>query len=183
MPEEARQGVGKNHNNRRPRYGPRCSWLAKVDEIVYRIEQTSEQWFDRQSIEHFFGLQKHSALRLMRQMGAGARAKDRLIGRRDLLIWINQVAQSEEFFAEASRRERLAGKLGAAAATLSSRQVVIALPSPAADSIAGLPANIKLCPGVLVINFNGTEELLRTLFEISQVAARDFIGFQKRCEG
>jgi hypothetical protein len=47
--------------------------------------------------------------------------------------------------------------------------------------IAGLPDNLALSPGRLEIRFQGTEDLLRSLFELSAAVQSDFPASQRAC--
>jgi len=55
----------------------------------------------------------------------------------------------------------------------------IAIPAPRdARTVETLPAGIHLKPGELRIEFYGTEDLLRHLFELSQAILNDYKRFQ-----
>jgi hypothetical protein len=49
--------------------------------------------------------------------------------------------------------------------------------------LADLPKGIELRPGELRIEFAGTEDLLRRLFELSQAILNDYERFEKLVEG
>ena len=50
------------------------------------------------------------------------------------------------------------------------------------QKIAHLPAGVHLQPGELRIEFNGAEELLQRLFELSQAIVNDYQRFGEICE-
>jgi len=63
---------------------------------------------------------------------------------------------------------------------LPGRQVKIVVPAEVAgQKLADLPAGVHLRPGELRIEFNGTEELLQRLFELSQAIANDYEQFRE----
>jgi hypothetical protein len=64
---------------------------------------------------------------------------------------------------------------------LVARQVVIRA-DPDVQEVKDLPAGVHLRPGELRIEFFGTEDLLRHLFELSKVIAGDFVRFHALIE-
>lgn len=190
-PNNAR-GVGKAHKNRHPKRGPRFVWLKDVEEIMERIEATAQQYFDRRDIEHLFGVRSSAALKIMRQcgycaelseiLGTGGRLQLKVIARRDLVMFIHKARHSPEFFQERDRREHLKAELAGAAKFLAARKVRIQADTSVRD-MENLPAGVHLQPGELRIDFYGTEDLLRHLFELAQVITHDYVRFQQAIEG
>jgi hypothetical protein len=95
-----------------------------------------------------------------------------------LLGQLEALEAGAEFRQERARRRRLAENLDQVKAALRARTV--AIPSPQAT---GLPKGAHLRPGELHIRFNGTEDLLRQLFELALAIQHDYAGFQKICGG
>lgn len=192
MTREDGRGVGKGHSHRQIRRGPRPGWIGQVDEILERIESTCQQYFDRHDLEHLFVLRKNAACKLMRQvgnaeglgaiLGAGTRHQARVVSRRDLLLFLHRTKQSPEHFAEHMRKERLAEQLAETGRILKARRVRIASLPDELDTIAGLPAGIRLAPGRLEIDFFGTEDLLKHLLALAQAVTHDYVRFQQICE-
>jgi len=185
------RGLGKGHRNRHPKRGPRCGWLPKVPEIIERIEDNRQQYFDRRDIEALFQVGTTAAWKVMRLigpahnlaavMGVGSRSQDRLVARKDLLRFLLNLSRSPEFFTEQARREKVERILADTAFTLKARQAVIR-PAPPTDSIEGLPGSIHLRPGRLEVEFFGTEDLLKQLWSLAQAITHDYVRFQEICE-
>ena len=58
----------------------------------------------------------------------------------------------------------------------------IVVPAEGAEQkIDDLPARVHLRPGELRIEFDGTEELLQRLFELSQAILNDYERFEEIC--
>jgi hypothetical protein len=186
------RGIGKGHRNRHPKRGPRCAWLSKVPEIIERIEDSRQQYFDRRDIEALFQLGTTAAWKVMRLigpadhlaevMGVGSRAQDRLVARKDLLRFLLKLSRSPEFYSEQARREKIERTLADTAFTLKARRLVIQPGPSSSDTIKGLPASIRLRPGQLEIEFFGTEDLLKQLWALAQAITHDYIRFQEICE-
>ena len=59
----------------------------------------------------------------------------------------------------------------------------IVVPAEVVDQkISDLPAGVHLQPGELRIEFNGTEDLLRRLYELSQAILNDYGKLREICE-
>jgi hypothetical protein len=191
MPAPDGRGAGKGHPNRHPKHGPRCVWLTKVPEIIGRIEDSRQQYFDRRDIEALFQLGTTAAWKVMRRigsadnlaevMGVGSRTQDRLVARKDLLRFLLKLSRSPEFFTEQARREKIERTLADSVFTLKARQIAIQ-PPPPADTIEGLPTSIHLRPGRLEIEYFGTEDLLKQLWALAQAITHDYVRFQQICE-
>lgn len=175
--------VGKAHRNRRPRRGPCCSWLARVDEIIERVEETRLQYFDRHDVEQLFALRTTAACKVINQigraenlqavLGASTHLQANVVARRDLLLFLHRTRQSPEAFNEHMRKTRLTEELAEAGRILKARRIPVQ-PIPVKDeTIAGLPAGIHLSEGKLVIEFFGFEDLMSHLFALAKAAMHD----------
>ena len=79
--------------------------------------------------------------------------------------------------------KRLLDDLEEARRLAPARKVRISAAQDVRDRVfANLPAGIHLTPGELKIEFFGTEDLLRHLFELSQAIANDYQAFQQIVE-
>jgi hypothetical protein len=185
------RGVGKAHKNRRPRRGPRLSWLHKTEEILVRLDETRQQYFDRHDLEGLFDLRTAAAGRLLRQvgpteelgaiLGAGTRLQARVVSRRDLLLFMGRARASNQFLEERMRHDTLLEHLADARRHLAARRVRIAV-DPAAVDMTSLPAGVQLRPGHLEIDFFGAEDLLTQLYGLATAMAGDFHTFQRMLE-
>lgn len=104
----------------------------------------------------------------------------------DRLALIRQLEEIREGGAlreERERRTRLAEDLERTGQLAPGRKVRIAAAEGVRDRrLADLPRGIHLQPGELRIEFFGTEDLLRHLFELSQAILNDYKKFQEIVE-
>ncbi len=106
-----------------------------------------------------------------------------LIDRKKLLRSLRQVAVGDYEW-ERARRTKLALEIERTQKLLPGRQVRLQVtPDVMERRVADLPPGIHLTPGELRIEFHGTEDLLRHLFELSQAIVNDYSKFQGICEG
>ena len=106
-----------------------------------------------------------------------------LIDRRGLLQCLRRLACGDDYAWELGRRTQLVSELEAARKLLHARQVKLQVQANVAQNkMVDLPASIHLKPGELQIEFYGTEDLLRQMFELSQAIMNDYEKFEQLCE-
>ena len=107
-----------------------------------------------------------------------------VLGREKLIEQLEAAQASDAFEHEQQRKTRILDELEQARRLGSARRVRIAIvPDVQERVIDGLPAGIHLRPGELRIEFFGTEDLLRHLFELSQAIVNDYERFEALVEG
>ena len=144
----------------------------------------SVPFLDRAVIERLFDVRRRRAIQLMSALGGGYLVgKTFLIDRLKLIGELEAIASGEEFIFETRRKERLVDELDRSRKLIAGRKVVIATADDTHDRmVKDLPAGIQLRPGELRIEFFGTEDLLRHLFELSQAILNDYKKFEEVCE-
>jgi hypothetical protein len=104
-----------------------------------------------------------------------------LVERSKVLRWLKQFGTAHEW--ELARRTKLVSEIEREKKLLPGHRVRIATAPDVTDrTLADLPPGIHLQPGQLLIEFHGTEDLLRHLFELSQAIVNDYSKFEKICE-
>jgi hypothetical protein len=158
----------------------KATWLLDVPEILKELAEMKAPFLDRTAVERLFGVRRRRAIQLMSGFGGGYLVgKTFLISRRQLIASLEAVARGEEFFLESRRRERLVHDLEKTRKEIRGRRVKVQAPAEAREmGVGDLPAGIHLRPGELRIEFFGTEDLLRHLFELSQAIINDYPRFQ-----
>ena len=154
-------------------------WLRELPAIERTLEALTEPILDRRAIERLFRVSQAEAGRILRRVGPVRAGNANVVFRRQVLAWIRKVARTDAFEYEYRRVERLGLNLADAKRTIVARSVE--LPAPRAIA-AGLPPNVELSAGRLVVTFNTAPELLGALNEIVRAAAGDWIAFQAACE-
>ena len=158
------------------------SWARKVNEILEVVESSDIQVFERRSIESLFQVKKSVAVTLMGRIGGlGRIGTSQSVDRRHLLLFLHKVQIDPRYGAEAARLERVEKKLEAERRDLSARRHIIPVERHIDVAIDGLPG-VLLQHGQLTIDFWGTEDLLRKLYELSQAIVQDWNRFEKLAE-
>jgi hypothetical protein len=158
-------------------------WLLRLPEIISELEQLDVPIVDRAIFETAFQVRRRRAIQLMHHFGGHQVGRTFIIDRQELLGQLRAWHGSAGFGHEQIRRQRLSEELDRLRKLAPGRKVRIQVPPEARENrLADLPAGIHLNPGELRIEFFGTEDLLRHLFELSQAIVNDYGRFERICE-
>lgn len=160
------------------------TWLLKLPAIAEELAALKVPVVDRACFERVFGVRRRRAVQLMHRFGGFQAGRTFLIDRQALLESLRRMADGDYEW-ELARRTRLVTELEKLRKLAPGRRVQVSVPATAADiSLADLPSGIHLSPGELRIEFRGTEDLLRRMFELSQAILNDYRRFEElRGEG
>jgi hypothetical protein len=156
-------------------------WHREIPAILHWLEAITDPLIDRRGIQTIFRVSQTEAQRILKRVGAMHLGSAYVVTRWQLLDWVRRVARSDAAAQELRRVERLGTNLEEHRSELAARKVVIQA-DHAVEEIGDLPAGVHLRPGELRIEFFGTEDLLRHLYELSRVIASDFVRFQQLIE-
>lgn len=157
-------------------------WFRNLRTIRRWVASLQQPFIDRKGIEAIFQVSQTEAQRIMRRVGAVKLGSALVVHHWQLSAWLAIAARSESAAFEEQRVERVEIRLEQERRQLAARRIPIQ-PLPAAESIEGLPAGIRLKPGRLEIDFYGTEDLLKHLYTLAKAVMADYPRFQKICEG
>jgi hypothetical protein len=158
-------------------------WLLRLPEIISELEQFTVPIVDRAVFEKVFRVGRRRAIQLMHHFDGHQAGRTFLIDRTVLLDRLRVGRTSDTFEHAQTRRLRVIEELDRMRKLAPARKVKIQVPSEARDNrLSDLPAGIHLKPGELRIEFFGTEDLLRHLFELSQAIVNDYQKFVQICE-
>ena len=157
------------------------SWILQLPRIRKLLEALDVPVIDRASVEKIFGVKRRRAIQLMHAFGGYQAGRTFLVERSKVLRWLKSFDANHEW--ELARRTKLVSEIEREKKLLPSRRIRIATAPDVLDrTLADLPPGIHLQPGQLLIEFHGTEDLLRHLFELSQAIVNDYSKFEKICE-
>ncbi len=154
-------------------------WLLRVPEIIETLEAITAPVVDRACLEILFHVSRRRAIQLLDHFGGYQAGKMFLIDRLELLRELELLRNSEAFSREKKRRGRVLDELEEVSRLQRARAVKFAVSRAEVEKARGLPQGVRVEPGRLVVDFEGIEELLGRLFQVSQSAARDFPAFEK----
>ena len=154
-------------------------WFQQVADAIAALRASSVPVIDRDGIERLLGVSRRDAIRLLHRFGGYQAGRTFLIDKEQLIIALEAVHRGEDFGRESRRRERLAEKLEGASRELQARQVKLPV-AREHQSNSSLPFGIHIRrPGILEVEFRSSEELLGRLFELVQIAGRNFEEFRR----
>lgn len=158
-------------------------WFLRLPEIVDDLERLTTPVVDRAVFESVFRVRRRRAIQLLHQFGGYQIGRTFVIDRASLISQLKSKAGGAAFDYEQKRKTRILDELEVARRQAPGRKVRIAVSSDVHERVIdGLPAGIHLKPGELRIEFFGTEDLLRHLFELSQAIANDYQRFESLVE-
>jgi hypothetical protein len=138
---------------------------------------------DRAIVEKVFRLKRRRAIYLLKSFGGFESGNAFLIERLSLVAQLEAIRDGAGFQEEYQRRVRFTEALERTRKLEPGKKIQIASAPDVRDRrLADLPAGIQLKPGELRIEFFGTEDLLRHLFELSQAILNDYQRFQEIVE-
>jgi hypothetical protein len=154
-------------------------WFLRLPDIIDELSRLSIPVIDRAGVESIFKVGRRRAIQLMHGFGGYQVGKTFIVDRSALVAELEAKCTSEAFEFERRRKARLTEELERTRRSLPGRQVQITVPPDVRSRvIADLPPGITLRPGELRIEFFGTEDLLRHLFELSQAILNDYKQFE-----
>ncbi len=158
----------------------KAQWIPRLPEILGLLGALPSPVVDRAVIEELFRVGRRRAILLLHQFGGFQSGQTFFVDRLALIRQLEAIRNGGAFQAERERRNRLAADLERTRQLAPGRKVKIAAAEDVRDRrLADLPTGIHLKPGELKIEFFGTEDLLRHLFELSQAVMNDYKRFQE----
>lgn len=158
--------------------------MLQIPQILTALEAVPCPVLDRTGIEKLFGLKRRQAISVLGSLGGYQSGKTFLIDRQALIAKLEAIRDGAAFVHETERRARVSAQLEAARKIAYARRISIPSAPDVRDRVlSDLPAGIHLKPGELRIEFFGTEDLLRNLYELAQAILNDYPRFQNAVEG
>src|SRR5579872_3079872 len=155
------------------------TWFLHVPSILEQLRALSTPLLDRTAVEKLFGVRRRRAHALMGRFGGFQTGRTFLVDRLELIAALEALQRGDDFDREQRRKQRLSAELETLHRQLPGRRVSIDVAPEVRDHvIADLPSGIHLRPGELRVEFSGTEDLLRKLYELSQGILNDWGRFE-----
>jgi hypothetical protein len=159
-------------------------WLLQLPEIITELERLGSPIVDRAVFEKVFRIGRRRAIQLMHLFNGHQVGRTFIIDRQVLLNQLRARRSHADFEFEQARRLKVVEELERLRKLSPGRKVRIPVQPKVLDNrLADLPPGIHLKPGVLRLEFTGTEDLLRNLFELSQAILNDYRRFKEIIEG
>lgn len=162
----------------------KTEWIHRIPAALAILEDSPAPLIDRGDLERLLDVSPRQALRILNALGAAMAGRNLFISREELIHRLGRLHAGEEAQYERRRLQRLDRTLARLARDLRARQVPVAATPEARNSrFPSLPPSVRLRPGRLEVDFEGPEELLTRLFELSQAVANDYGIFEAACTG
>lgn len=159
-------------------------WFLRIPGILAQLSTLEAPILDRAAVERLFGLKRRQAVNLLNRFGGYQAGKALLIDRAQIIVCLKQICETGDFVYEERRRCRVGEALDRAAAYHAAARIQIRVDRQVLRrKIADLSEGIELQPGLLLVRFAGSEELLRKMYELSQAVSNDFERFCSVVDG
>lgn len=149
-------------------------WMQRISEILATAKASQVPFLDRAAVENLFALRKRQAIRVMHLIGGYHIGKAFVVGRPELLTWLQKIAASPKARWSEAARERLEVSIEEARSLLDRNRKFMVSADARSRKLDGLPPTVHLRPGELRIEFFGLEDLSRQLFELGMAMANDY---------
>ena len=149
-------------------------WLQRISEILATAKASQVPFLDRAAVQILFDVRKRQAVRLMHLIGGYHIGKAFVVGRPELVAWLQKVAATPKARSSEAARERVEVSIEEARSLVDRNRKFIVSADARSRKLAGLPATVHLRPGELRIEFFGLEDLSRQLFELGMAMANDY---------
>lgn len=159
----------------------KTEWIHRLDQALEELRLLPCPSIDRATVEKLFDVSPRQALRILDRLGAYRAGKSLLVDRVELIDKIEALRQDAAVQFERRRRERVDAQLNELRRQLAARRITIAARGDVRDmTMTQLPERVRLEPGELRIEFDGTEDLLARLLELSKAILNDYDSFEAR---
>lgn len=153
-------------------------WLTRLPDAIRNLEHLERNVLLRRDLEALLGVSKVRATQLMHALGGRAFGNRLQLERTVLLEQLRRLRKSPGARLETARQVNLYTALQQARTSA----VKIRVPRETlALRLAGLPPQVSVRRGEIVVQFSTAHEALQRLFELAQALANDFERFEKVC--
>jgi hypothetical protein len=161
-------------------------WLDRLPDAIFQLENATETWVDRPTLESLLGVGRRRAQQLLSPI-AQRRVGTSLVAHRSAVIaHLKTLAAREETYYEERRRQHLWGHLSEARREWIERPPVLVEMSNAQirrlelHDFEGLPEGVELAPGSIAVRFSDPDEALRKLMALAMAISRNPQAFEER---
>jgi hypothetical protein len=162
------------------------SWIHRIPEMIEALALAAHERIDRYTVEQLFDLRKTATFHLLRRMGAEPVGHSLVISRTLLMARLREAQEHPQWRWERERRIGIRERIDLLRPRPDRKSLV---PVDAAlrqametAEFAGLPATIRLSPGLLSIRCADMPDLLRQLVLLAQAADRNYEDLRTRIE-
>jgi hypothetical protein len=161
-------------------------WLERLPQVIKRLEERSEPWVDRATLESLLGVGRRRAQQLLAQIRCQRVGASLLAARTEVIAHLQALAAGQEADYEQRRRKRLWGRLEKVRQEWTEQPpVLVDVPRSQTRSIelhdfAALPEGVELAPGSITVRFRDPDEALQKLMALAMAVGQNRAAFEER---
>ena len=153
-------------------------WLDRLPEAIRQLEQSTDPWVDRPTLESLLGVGRRRAQQLLAPLAKRRIGTSVVADRADLMAHLKRIAAGEEACYEELRRKHLWELLAQARLEWVRQPPVLVEVSDAqarrveVHDFDGLPDGVELAPGSITVRFREPDEALQKLMALAMAISR-----------
>jgi len=161
-------------------------WLDRLPDAIRQLENASEPWVDRPTLQSLLGVGRRRAQQLLAPIAQRRVGTSVIANRADVIAQLKRMAAGEDAYYEEHRRKQLWAHLSRARHEWLRQPPVLVEVSPAQirrvelHDFDGLPEGVELAPGSITLRFREPHEALQKLMALAMAISQDRQAFDER---
>jgi hypothetical protein len=149
------------------------TWYRDVAHILEELRKHPLPYIDRATLEFLLRVSRRRAQQIMAPCVVDRVGSNGLADRDALISRLERIAAGDDAFHEIQRRRRVAE-------AISKPQLLVEAPTAVVNQeFAGLPADVRLEPGRITVEFRHPQEGLEKLLALAMAISNDFDRFEE----
>lgn len=156
-------------------------WIDRIPSVIKALEELPRPFVDRATLEFLLGVGRRRAQQLLAPCVTDRVGTNGLAERNAVIARLRQLGSAPEAQWEMRRRERI-GRIvdQLRQERIDNPAVMVEAPIRVmTQSVAGLPAGVRLEPGRITVEFGAPQEALEKLLALAMAIGNDFEAFEK----
>ena len=161
-------------------------WLERLPQVIARLEERSEAWVDRATVESLLGVGRRRAQQLLARLPCRRVGTSVVAARDETIAYLRLIAAGEGTHYEQRRQQKLWEHLESVRREWTQQAPVLVEVSRQqvrgieVHDFAALPEGVELAPGTITVRFDSPEEALRKLMALAMAIGQNRTAFESR---
>jgi len=161
-------------------------WLGRLPQVIARLEERTEPWVDRATVEVLLGVGRRRAQQLLARIPCQRLGSSVVAARGEVIAHLHRIAAGDGKHYEQRRQQKLWGRLGSARLEWAHHPPVLVEVSQhevrgiEVHDFDALPEGVELAPGSITIRFHSPDEALRKLMALAIAIGQNRAAFESR---
>ena len=156
-------------------------WFNKIDDIVEKLRTSPRPFVDRATVEFLLEVGRRRAQQIMAPCITDHVGTNGLADRDGLIARLRRLAGGDDGYYEVQRRRQVASVIdGLRKERIQRPQLLVAAPARVVrQQFENLPPGVRLEPGRVTVEFQGSQEALEKFLALAMAISNDFDQFER----